>query len=230
MQPELRGVIMETRHRSRFTDPDIDAYAAAHSTGPDGVQRELQQITADETGWAAQMQIGDDQAVLMETIVRAMGATRAVEVGTFTGYSALCIARGLAPGGRLLCCDVSEEWTSIGRAHWERAGVADRIELVIAPAVETLSALPADETIDLAFIDADKPNYPAYFEQLVRRLRPNGLLLVDNVLWGGRVVDESADDDNTVAIRAFNDLVAADPRVDAVMLPVSDGLTLLRKR
>src|SRR5262249_23756690 len=145
-------------------------------------------------------------------------------------YSALCIARGLAPGGRLLCCDVSEEWTSIGRAHWERAGVADRIELVIAPAVDTLSALPETETIDLAFIDADKPNYPAYFEQIVRRLRPNGVLLVDNVLWSGAVVDESDQNDNTVAIRAFNDLVAADPRVDAVMLPISDGLTLLRKR
>jgi caffeoyl-CoA O-methyltransferase len=108
--------------------------------------------------------------------------------------------------------------------------VADRIDLVIAPAVDTLRALPADPTIDIAFIDADKPNYPAYFEQLVRRLRPNGLLMVDNVLWSGRVVDASDSEDNTVAIRAFNDLVAADPRVDAVMLPVSDGLTLLRKR
>jgi len=134
------------------------------------------------------------------------------------------------PGGRLLCCDVSEEWTAIGRPHWEQAGVADRIDLVIAPAVDTLRALPEDPTIDIAFIDADKPNYVHYFEELVRRMRPNGLILVDNVLWSGRVVDADADDENTIAIRAFNDLVASDARVDAVMLPVSDGLTLLRRR
>ena len=115
-------------------------------------------------------------------------------------------------------------------SHWEQAGVADRIDLVIAPAVDTLRALPDDPTIDIAFIDADKPNYPHYFEELVRRMRPNGLILVDNVLWSGRVVDADATDENTIAIRAFNDLVAADSRVDAVMLPVSDGLTLLRRR
>jgi caffeoyl-CoA O-methyltransferase len=193
----------------------------------------VQQALIDATaalGPIAGMQIAPEQGALMTMLTQLLGARRAVEVGTFTGYSALCIARGLAPGGRLLCCDVSEEWTSIGRPYWDQAGVADRIDLVIAPAVDTLTALPDDPTIDIAFIDADKPNYPNYFEQLVRRMRPNGLLMVDNVLWSGRVVDPDATDENTVAIRAFNDLVAADPRVDAVMLPVSDGLTLLRKR
>ena len=130
----------------------------------------------------------------------------------------------------MLCCDVNEEWTAIGRRHWEQAGVADRIELVLAPAVETLSRLPDDATIDIAFIDADKTNYANYYEQIVRRVRPNGLILVDNVLWGGRVVDPSDTADDTEAIRAFNDLVAADSRVDVVMLPVSDGLTLVRRR
>jgi caffeoyl-CoA O-methyltransferase len=129
-----------------------------------------------------------------------------------------------------LCCDVSEEWTSVGRPYWERAGVADRIELRIAPALETLQALPGDPRIDLAFIDADKGGYIAYYEELLARLRPGGLILVDNVLWSGRVVDPEATDEDTVAIRAFNDHVAADERVDSVMLPVADGLTLLRKR
>jgi caffeoyl-CoA O-methyltransferase len=162
-------------------------------------------------------------------LVSVLGTRRAVEVGTFTGYSALCIARGLAPGGTLLCCDVSEEWTAIGRQAWERAGVADRIELRIAPAAETLATLPTEPHIDLAFIDADKEGYIAYYEELVPRLRPHGLLLVDNVLWSGAVVDPKADDANTRAIRAFNDHAAADPRTDTVMLPIADGLTLARK-
>jgi caffeoyl-CoA O-methyltransferase len=215
--------------KSFFLSPEIHEYLLDHGQRPDAVQQSLIEATA-ALGAVSGMQIAPEQGALMTMLTRLLGARFVVEVGTFTGYSALCIARGLAPGGRLLCCDVSEEWTSIGRAHWERAGVADRIELRIGPAVDTLSALPDDETIDLAFIDADKPNYAAYFEQLVRRLRPNGLILVDNVLWSGNVVDESDQGDNTVAIRAFNDLVASDPRVDAVMLPVSDGLTLLRKR
>ena len=152
-----------------------------------------------------------------------------MEVGTFTGYSSICIARGLADGGRLVCCDVSEEWTAIAREHWEKAGVADRIELRIGPAAETLRALPAEPPIDLAFIDADKPGYRTYYEEIVARLRPNGLVLLDNVLWSGNVVDESDDSENTVAIRAVNDHVAADARVEAVMLPIADGLTIARK-
>jgi caffeoyl-CoA O-methyltransferase len=151
-------------------------------------------------------------------------------VGTFTGLSALAIARGLAPGGRLLCCDVSAEWTALGRPFWEEAGVSDRIDLQIAPAAETLAGLPPDPPVDLAFIDADKGGYVGYWDELVPRLRPGGIIAVDNVLWSGRVVDPGADDAGTAAIRRFNDHAAADGRVDIVMLPVGDGLTLAQKR
>ena len=134
----------------------------------------------------AGMQIGDDQGQLLTMLARLVGARRAVEVGTFTGYSSLCIARGLADGGQLLCCDVSEEWTSIAVRAWQRAGLRDRIELRLAPALETLRALPADAVLDLVFIDADKPGYRSYWDELVPRVRPGGLLLADNVLWSGR--------------------------------------------
>jgi predicted O-methyltransferase YrrM len=220
---------MESRRRSRFTDEEIERYAAAHSTGPDAVQRELQEITAERTGQAARMQIGDDQAVLMETIVRAMGARRAVEIGTFTGYSALAVARGMGPEGRLLCCDVSEEWTAIAREAWERAGVADRIELRIGPGIETLRGLPKDEQFDFAFIDADKPGYPGYYEEILPRLRPGGLVLIDNVLQNGRVIDESATDENVEAIRALNDAIVDDQRVRVVLLPIGDGVSVVQK-
>ena len=215
--------------KSFLLSSELSEYLVGHGTPPDEVQEKLIEETA-ALGAVSGMQIAPEQGAFMTMLTRLVGARHAVEVGTFTGYSALCIARGLEPGGRLLCCDVSEEWTAIGRAHWEQAGVADRIDLVIAPGVDTLRALPAEPTIDLAFIDADKPNYPNYFEELVSRLRPNGLLLVDNVLWGGRVVDGDSTEENTVAIRAFNDLVAADERVEVVMLPISDGLSLVRKR
>ena len=208
--------------------PELHEYVLAHSTPPDDVQRSLMEETA-ELGRVSGMQIGPEQGAFMTMLTQIVGATNAVEVGTFTGYSSLCIARGLAPGGRLLCCDVSEEWTAIGRRHWERAGVADRIDLRIAPALETLQSLPRDPVIDLVFIDADKGGYLSYYEELVPRLRPGGVLLADNVLWSGRVVGDDTDDD-TVAIRKFNDHVAADPRVDEAMLPIGDGLTLARKK
>jgi caffeoyl-CoA O-methyltransferase len=166
----------------------------------------------------------------MTLLTKIVGVRFAVEVGTFTGYSSICIARGLATGGRLLCCDVSEEWTAIARDHWDRAGVAERIDLRIAPAIETLRALPADPPIDLAFIDADKPGYVEYYEEIVARLRPGGVVLLDNVLWSGVVADPTNTDENTVAIRAVNDRVAADDRVEAVVLPIADGLTIARKR
>jgi caffeoyl-CoA O-methyltransferase len=220
---------MESRHRSAFTDPAIDEYASAHSTGPDAVQRDLQTITQERTGAASRMQIGDDQAVLMETVVRAMGARNAVEVGTFTGYSALAVARGLGPGGRLLCCDVSEEWTAIGREAWERAGVADRIDLRIGPGLDTLRALPEEEVFDFAFIDADKPGYPGYYEEILLRTRPGGLILIDNVLQGGRVIDESQTDESVVAIRNLNDAIVKDERVRVVLLPIGDGVSVVQK-
>ena len=207
---------------------ELHEYLLAHGTPPDAVQRSLIEATS-ALGPIAQMQIAPEQGAFMTMLTRLLGVRFAVEVGTFTGYSSLAIARGLARGGRLLCCDVSEEWTSIARVHWEQAGVADRIDLRIAPAIDTLRALPAGASVDLAFIDADKPSYAAYYEELLPRLSPNGVLLVDNVLWSGRVIDASADDKDTRAIRAFNDLVAADPRVECVMLPISDGLTMIRK-
>jgi caffeoyl-CoA O-methyltransferase len=166
----------------------------------------------------------------MTWLARALGAERAVEVGTFTGYSTLCLARGLPEHGRVLALDVSAEWTAIGRRHWERAGVAHKIELRIGPAADSLRALPKAPLFDLAFIDADKTGYAGYVEEILPRLRDGGVILVDNVLWGGSVVDPARQDESTLAIRAFNDAVARDPRFDAVMIPLADGLTLLRKR
>jgi len=152
-----------------------------------------------------------------------------VEVGTFTGYSGLCIARGLAEGGSLLCCDVSAEWTAIGIDAWREADLDDRIDLRIAPALQTLQALPTDPVIDLAFIDADKTGYLDYWEELVPRVRPGGVLLADNVLWSGRVLDPGDTEDDTEALRVFNDMVAADDRVEVVLLTAFDGLTIARK-
>jgi caffeoyl-CoA O-methyltransferase len=207
---------------------DLHEYMLAHSTPLSAVHRALIDKTA-ALGQIAGMQIAPEQGAFMTMLTRLLGVRNAVEVGTFTGYSSLCIAEGLASGGHLLCCDVSEEWTAIAREHWQRAGVADRIELRIAPALDTLRALPAEPHIDLAFIDADKPNYPNYFDEIVPRLSPSGVLLVDNVLWGGRVIATDADDENTTAIRAFNRKVVDDSRVECAMLPISDGLTMIRR-
>ncbi|MGH0031583.1 MAG: O-methyltransferase [Myxococcota bacterium] len=220
---------MSDAPKSFALSPEVHRYLVDHGTPPDAIQQELIEETR-KLGGISMMQVAPEQGAFLTLFTRVLGAKRAVEVGTFTGYSSLCIARGLPEDGHLLCCDVSEEWTAIARRSWEKAGVADRIELVIAPAVETLEALPLQEDIDLAFIDADKPGYPAYYEALLARLRPGGVILVDNVLWTGRVADPSADDDQTKAIRAFNDKVAADERVDRVMLPIADGLTFARKR
>ena len=220
---------MSDAPKSFQLSPAIHAYLIEHGTPPDAIQRELIEET-QKLGGISMMQIAPEQGTFMTMLARAIGAKRAVEVGTFTGYSSLCIARGLPDDGKLLCCDVSEEWTSVGRRFWEKAGVAHKIELQIGPAVETLRALPEQELFDLGFIDADKPAYPLYYEEILARLRPNGLILVDNVLWMGNVARPEAQDPNTLAIRAFNAMVAADARVDCVMLAVSDGLTILRKR
>lgn len=217
--------------KSFLLTEELHRYLVSHGSPPDPVAAELIEATR-ALGEVSGLQIAPEQGAFLTLLARVTGARRAVEVGTFTGYSALCIARGLPAGGRLLCCDVSREWTDVGRPYWERAGVADRIELRLGPAADTLRALPADEPLDLAFIDADKENYFLYYEEIVRRLRPDGLVLVDNVLWGGRVVGPGApaDDAQGAAIMAFNDLVAGDDRVDAVMLPIADGLTLARRR
>jgi caffeoyl-CoA O-methyltransferase len=220
---------MADQPKSFHLSPEIHAYLVEHGTPPDAVQQELIEETA-RLGGISLMQVAPEQGAFMTLLVRLLGVRRAVEVGTFTGYSSLCIARGLPADGHLLCCDVSEEWTAIGQRFWEKAGVADRIELQIGPAIDTLNALPEEENLDLGFIDADKGGYADYYEAILKRLRPGGVILVDNVLWSGNVVNPEADDPNTQAIRAFNDKIAADERVDRVMIPLADGLTLCRKR
>lgn len=176
------------------------------------------------------MQIGGDQGTMFEMLVRATGVRSAIEIGTFTGYSALSIARGLPVDGRLICCDVSEEWTAIAREHWAMAGVSDRIDLLIGPALDTIAALPGDLRFDLAFIDADKANYANYFDALLPRITDTGLILVDNTLWSRQVLDPTATESDTLALRAFNDKVAADDRVSCVILPIGDGVTMLQRR
>jgi caffeoyl-CoA O-methyltransferase len=214
----------------KFTrlDGALYDYLVAHRSPDDAVVHELREETA-RLGDRAVMQISPDQASLLRILVAAIGARRALEIGTFTGLSALAIARGLGPGGRLLCLDVSEEWTSVARRFWAKAGLADRIELRIGPAAESLRALPQERSFDFAFIDADKQGYPVYWEEVVRRLRPGGLVAVDNVLWEGEVVRPEARSENVLSIRRFNELVLDDPRVESVMLAVADGLTLARR-
>ena len=215
--------------KSFFLTPEIHRYIVDHIDAPDALQLELIEETA-KLGPMAMMQIAPEQGAFMELLVRTSGARRAVEVGTFTGYSALCIARALGPGGKLLCLDVSAEWTAIARRYWERDGIADRIELRLGPGADTLAALPRETLFDFAFIDADKPAYRTYYEEILARLRPGGLIVCDNVLWAGRVADPAADDAQTQAIRAFNDFVAGDARVDRSMIAVGDGLMIARKR
>jgi caffeoyl-CoA O-methyltransferase len=208
--------------------PEVHEYLMA--TVPlDDVQRSLIRET-QALGPVAGMQIAPEQGAFMTLLAKLVGARFAVEVGTFTGYSSLCIARGLEAGGRLLCLDISAEWTAIGVRHWADAGLDDRIELRIGPAADALRELPADPPIDLAFIDADKGGYRTYYDEIVERLRPGGVVLLDNVLWGGAVVDPANTEADTEAIRAVNEHVARDDRVEAVMLPIADGLTLARKK
>ena len=230
MGRDTRSLAHYCRLMRNFTITDeVRDYASGQgSWTPDEVVERLRSRT-QTLGGVAGMQIGDDQGQLLTMMARLVGARRAVEVGTFTGYSGLCIARGLAEGGTLLCCDISAEWTAIGVQAWEEAGLGDRIELRIAPALQTLRALPQEAVIDLAFIDADKTGYAGYWEELVPRIRPGGVLLADNVLWSGRVVDPDDTDDDTEALRAFNTMVATDARVEVVLLTAFDGLTIARK-
>ena len=209
--------------------PKLYEYAVAHGHNGDPIRAELAAETT-KLGRVSGMQIAAEQGTFMGILAAAIGARSAVEVGTFTGYSALCVARALPADGKLLCCDVNEEWTSLGRRYWERAGVANKITLKLAPAAETLKALPASHTFDFAFIDADKTNYATYYEEILKRMRPSGLILLDNVLWSGRIMDESVQDADTQALRKLNDFIAKDTRVEAVMLAVADGLTIVRKK
>ena len=181
----------------------------------------------------AQMQIAPEQGQFMEMLVQLMGATKTIEIGVFTGYSSLCVALALPPNGQIVACDVSEEYTAIARRYWEAAGVANKISLQLGPAINTLDKLIAEGqagTFDFAFIDADKENYEAYFERSLQLVRNGGLIVIDNVLWSGRVADPQVQDTNTTALRSFNDKLRKDPRVTLSVVPIGDGLTLALKR
>ncbi|WP_438294063.1 O-methyltransferase [Streptomyces sp. HUAS TT7] len=219
---------MTKGNSTKITD-ELYAYMLAHNPPLDAVQRGLVETTYERLPDVAGMQSAEEQGPLLAFLVRLVNARHVVEVGTFTGFSALAMAQALPADGKLIACDVSEEWTAYGREAWAKAGVADRIELRIAPALDTLRAMPAEPHIDFAYLDADKGNYIAYWEELVPRLRPGGVIAADNVLFHGRVLDPEATG-AAAAIRAFNEHVAADERMDSVMLTVADGLTLSRRR
>jgi predicted O-methyltransferase YrrM len=215
----------------RIVAEEIAHYVGAGFVEESPALRALREETARMPN--ARMQFGIDPAALLAWLVRLIGARRTFEVGTFTGYSALAVAQALPPDGRIIACDVSEEWTSIARRHWAQAGVADKIDLRIAPAVQTLDALlEAGEggRFDLAFIDADKASYDAYYERSLKLVRPGGLLVFDNVLWSGRVAAAGPKDADTAALDALNQKARHDCRVDACLLTVGDGLLLARRR
>lgn len=218
-------------NRTIFLDERTYDYLLEVSLDEPGLLRRLR----DETAKLPQrnMQIGPEQGQFMALLVRLMGAKKALEIGTFTGYSSLCIARALPPGGRLVTCEVNAEWADVARAYWAEAGLEERIELHLAPARDTLDALidgGGAGTFDFAFIDADKAGYDAYYERALTLVRPGGLICVDNVLWSGAVADASVKDEDTRALRALNRKLHRDRRVDISLVPIGDGLTLARKK
>jgi caffeoyl-CoA O-methyltransferase len=212
--------------------PELRDYTTSRSTPPDELVTELVERTRTRFPRVAGMQVSPEQATLFGMLARLVGARRAVEVGTFTGLSSLSFARAMPPDGQLICLDISTEFTAVAREFWAKAGVEDRVDLRIGPALDGLRALPAEPHLDLAFIDADKGNYSAYWAEIVPRMRPGGLVIVDNVLWKGAVLSDDVDpgDVDTNALKAFNDEVARDERVDVIMLIFGDGLTLARRR
>jgi caffeoyl-CoA O-methyltransferase len=216
--------------RSEQISLHLNAYLTAHSSPPDAILRELASETAERFPNETGLQIAPEQGTFLTLLTRISGARSAVEVGTFTGYSSICIARGLGAEGRLLCCDINDEWTSVARKYWEKAGLADRIDLRLGPALDTLRALPAEESFDFAFIDADKLSYLQYWLELVPRVRSGGVICVDNTFSHGRVLDAGNDNPSVIAVRDLNDHAAADDRVELVMLPIGDGLTVARKK
>jgi caffeoyl-CoA O-methyltransferase len=219
---------------SKYTrlNDELHGYVVTHGARQDDVLRRVQEETA-AMGRVANMQVAPDQGAFLTLLCQSIGAREALELGTFTGYSAICIARGLAPGGRLIACELSEEYAEIASRNLEEAGVADRVEIRLGPAADTLRALPEREVFDFAFIDADKPGYPEYYELVLARMRPGGLVAVDNVFADGGVVaaeDANMRPESLEAILELNDRIAADDRVDVAMLAIADGLTLARKR
>jgi predicted O-methyltransferase YrrM len=226
--------------------PELHSYLVAHSGPPDELLERLAADTEAAAGGRAIMQIAPEQGALMALLCRAIEARRALELGTFTGYSAICIARALPADGVLVTCDVSEDWTRLARRYFEEAGLADRIELRLGPALETLAELRGGEPFDFSFIDADKTSYPDYWEAVVELLRPGGIAVVDNVLYDGEVVEPRDDEDRGPSVRPWarsterapsreailrtNELIAADERVESVMLGVADGITIALRR
>ena len=211
--------------------PDLHAYLIRYGVREPDILRRLRDETADLPQHG--MQIAPEQGALMALLVRLSGARRGIELGTFTGYSSLAVMLAMPPDGTMVCCDVSDEWTSVARRYWSEAGVADRVDLRLAPAIETLDALLASGaagTFDFAFIDANKRDYPEYHERIVQLLGSGGLALYDNVLWEGGVIDASMTDADTIGIRRLNERLATDERVTISMIPVADGLTLALKR
>ena len=211
--------------------PDMQEYLVRHGVREPEILGRLR----DETALLPQhnMQIAPEQGALLSMLVELTGAKRAIELGTFTGYSSLVTMLAMPPDGTMVCCDISDEWTSVARRYWAEAGVADRVDLRLGPALETLDALIAAGeagTFDFAFVDAHKTEYPDYHERIVQLLRPGGLVAYDNVFWDGGVVDESMQDEDTLGVRRLNDRLAADERVSISMIPIADGVTLARKR
>lgn len=213
-------------HKS-FLPEALQDYVLAHWLREPEILRRLREETAAHP--RAGMQIPPDQGQLMQLLVRLTGARRCLEIGVFTGYSSLAVALALPTDGEIVALDVSEEFTAVARRYWAEAGVSKRIHLHLGPALETLDRLEG-EVFDLAFIDADKENYLAYFERALELLRPNGLILIDNVLWDGKVADTSADDVDTRALKALNAALHADERIDLALIPIGDGVTVARKR
>ncbi len=210
---------------------DVEQYVSAQITRETPLQRRLREETSALP--MGTMQISADQGALFALLVRTLGARRAIEIGTFTGYSALAVASALPADGKLVCCDISDEWTRIGQRYWDEAGVSQRIDLRLGPALDTLGTLLRDggaNAYDFAFIDADKSNYDAYYEACLELVRTGGLIALDNMLWGGKVVEPDVHDDDTDALRALNTKIRDDKRVDACLLTVGDGVMLARKR
>lgn len=208
--------------------PELHRYLVEHSSHRDRISREVE-AAADEFGGLAEMQIAADQAALITVLVGAIGARRALEVGTFLGYGAIAIARGLPGDGELITCELEEGYAERAREHLRRAGVEDRVEIRVGPALETLRGISAKGSFDFAFIDADKVSYPHYYEEVIRLLRPGGLVMLDNVLLGGRVLDPPEDGDSARVMAELNDRLATDDRVEVAMIGVADGIALARK-
>ncbi|MGC1783889.1 MAG: class I SAM-dependent methyltransferase [Acidobacteriaceae bacterium] len=211
--------------------PDaVEHYVFRLMSGESEIEQRLRQETAKLPH--ANMQIGPDQAALMAMLVRTIGVRRALEIGTFTGYSAFAVASALPQGGELICCDISKEWTDIARRYWKEAGLDGKIQLRLGAALETLAGLLKERgsgSFDFAFIDADKPNYDGYYELCLRLVRPGGLILLDNVLWHGEVVDPATEDAEARMFRALNEKIRNDPRVEACLLTIGDGIMVARK-